>query len=136
MTSEKLSQVLFNPLPPTNLYVFIKKKLLNHQDNILDSDNFVFTSGCRIPRNSKIVVLNFRTKSSNNIACCNDFQVFGDVINQNLQNLNLEDTENLDEYNEIESTDSTKWYQSSYVMKGFKDCIVNGSSVTNTWLNS
>lgn len=137
MTSEKLSQVFFNQLQPTNLYVFIKKKLINNLDSIIDSDNFVFTSGCRIPRNSKIVVLDFRTKTFDNLSCCNEFQIFGDIVNQDLQNLQLEETEeNVDEFNEIESTDTARWYQSSYVMKGFKDCTVNGSSITNAWLNS
>ncbi|XP_050551395.1 uncharacterized protein LOC126910943 [Spodoptera frugiperda] len=137
VTSEKLSQVFFNQLQPTNLYVFIKKKVVNNLDSIIDSDNFVFTSGCRIPRNSKIVVLDFRTKTFDNLSCCNEFQIFGDIVNQDLQNLQLEETEeNVDEFNEIESTDTARWYQSSYVMKGFKDCTVNGSSITNAWLNS
>ncbi|XP_075982782.1 uncharacterized protein LOC142981016 [Anticarsia gemmatalis] len=136
VTSEKLSQIFFNQLSPTNLYVFIKKKLVNNQDNILNNDNFVFTSGCRIPRNSKIVVIDLRTKEQDHIACCNDFNVFGEV-NEDLQNLHLEDSEeNPDFFHEIESSDDVKWYQSSYVMKGFKDCIVDGSSVTNLWLNS
>lgn len=137
VTSEKLSQFFFKQLSPTNLYVFIKKKLVNNLDTILDNDNFVFTSGCRIPRNSKIIVLDFRTKTFDNLTCCNEFQIFGDMVSENLQNIVTETSdENGDEFNEIESTDDVKWYQSSYVMKGFKDCIVNGSSITNAWLNS
>lgn len=137
VTSEKLSQFFFSQLPPTNLYVFIKKKLLNNQDNVLDNDNFVLSSGCRIPQSSKIIVLDLRSKTFDNLACCNKFQIFGDIVYENFQNLQLENSdENVDELHEIESTDTIKWYQSSYVMKGFKDCIVNGSSITNAWLNS
>ncbi|CAB3245914.1 unnamed protein product [Arctia plantaginis] len=136
VTSEKLSHVFFNQIAPTNLYVFIKKKVLGHLDNIMNSDNFVFTSGCRIPRNCKIIVIDLRTKALDKITCCNEFNVFGDIVNDDLNNLQLEDTDENDVYHEIESNDNLKWYQSSYVMKGFKDCIVNGSSITNSWLNS
>lgn len=95
---------------------------MNNQDNVLDNDNFVFFSGCRIPRNSKIVVLDLRTKTFDNLSCCNEFQIFGDIVHQNFDNLQLDNSEeNVDEYHEMESTDSVKWYQSSYVMKGFKD---------------
>ncbi|XP_037876319.1 uncharacterized protein LOC101742634 isoform X2 [Bombyx mori] len=61
--------------------------------------------------------------------------VFSDV---STTDIGIEDSfnENCEELNEIESTDTIKWYQSSYVMKGFKDCIVNGSSITNTWMSS
>ncbi|XP_028166155.1 uncharacterized protein LOC135080634 [Ostrinia nubilalis] len=138
VTSETLSQVFFSSLPPTNMYVFIKKKNVSNQDEVVNPDNFVLTSGCRIPRNSRIVTLDFRSPNTENISCCNDFHVFGDAISNNLENLQIQ--ENVDDYeeefNEIESTDSLKWYQSSYVMKGFKDCTVNGSSVTNSWLES
>lgn len=117
------------------MYVFIKKKNISNQDEVLNPDNFVLTSGCRIPRNSRIVVMDFRSQNTDNISCCNDFQVFGDVISDNLENLQIQDKLSDDEeFNEIESTDSMKWYQSSYVMKGFKDCILNGSSVTNSWM--
>lgn len=135
VTSETLSQIFFSSLPPTNMYVFIKKKNISNQDEVLNPDNFVLTSGCRIPRNSRIVVMDFRSQNTDNISCCNDFQVFGDVISDNLENLQIQDKLSDDEeFNEIESTDSMKWYQSSYVMKGFKDCILNGSSVTNSWM--
>lgn len=133
VTSEKLSQIFFNQLAPTNMYVFLKKKMFNNQDNILNSDNFVFTNGCRIPWSSKIVVIDLRTKVLDNTACCNEFNIFGDIVNKNLQNLSLDDSED-DVFNEIESNDDVRWYQSSYVMKGFKDCVINGSSITNSWL--
>ncbi|CAG9789275.1 unnamed protein product [Diatraea saccharalis] len=135
VTSEMLSQVFFSSLAPTNLYVFIKKKNLEIQEDVLNGDNFISTSGCRIPRNSKIVVLDFRSDNSENVSCCSDFQVFGESISQNFKDLQIEDMlkDNEDEFNEIESTDDTKWYQSSYVMKGFKDCVVNGTSVTTSW---
>lgn len=117
------------------MYVFIKKKTESSQDSILSSNNFVLSSGCRIPRNAKVVVLNFRTENQNNIACCTDFQIFGDIItNSSLSH--IESEENYTEFYEIESTDHIKWFQSCYVMKGFKDCVVNGHSVTNQWLNS
>lgn len=102
----------------------------------MNIDNFVLTSGCRLPRNCKIIVIDLRTKGLDKVACCNEFNVFGDSVYCDLKNLRLEDIDENDEYNEIESTDDSQWYQSSYVMKGFKDCIVNGSSITNLWLNS
>ncbi|KAJ8713988.1 hypothetical protein PYW08_007608 [Mythimna loreyi] len=136
-TSEKISQFFYQQLQPTNLYVFIKKKLVNNQDTVLDNDNFVLCNGCRIPRNSKIVVLDLRSKTFDNLACCNEFKIFGDSGYQSLQNLQLEDSEdNEDDFHEIESTESVQWYQSSYVMKGFKDCYINGSSITDAWLNA
>ncbi|KAL4720029.1 hypothetical protein ACJJTC_009271 [Scirpophaga incertulas] len=135
VTSEILSQVFFSALPPTNMFVFLKKKNIDNMD-VLNTDNFIFTSGCRIPKTAKIVVMDFRNKNQNNILCCNNFPIFGDVISKNLQTLQIDDNEENEDYNEIESTDDIQWYQSSYVMKGFKDCIVNGASVTNSWLNS
>lgn len=118
------------------MYIFLKKKNTEN-DDVLNADNFVVASGCRIPRNSRIVVMDFRNKNMENVSCCNDFQIFGDVISQNLENLQIQDNlGDVDEFNEIESTDHIKWFQSSYVMKGFKDCVVNGSSVTNSWLES
>ncbi|KAG6449932.1 hypothetical protein O3G_MSEX006353 [Manduca sexta] len=131
VTSEELNQVFFNSIPPTNMYVFLRKKTLDNQDAILSTSNFTFTDGCRIPRSSKIVVIDFRTDKPASVSCCNDFQIFGDLESTKCNEINLDI-----DYNEIESTDDMKWYQSSYVMKGFKDCIVNGSSVTNQWLDS
>ncbi|XP_049877535.1 uncharacterized protein LOC126374839 [Pectinophora gossypiella] len=133
VTSEELSQAFFKPLPPTNTYVFIKKKTVN-QDVVLNHDNFVFTSGHRIPRSSKIVIIDFRSQNAGNLSCCNEFQVFGEVINEDLVKLKIEDAPECEDYHEIESTDVAKWYESTYVMKGFKDCIVNGTSVTSSWL--
>lgn len=110
---------------------------MNNQDTILDNNNFVLSSGCRIPRNSKIVILDLRSKTFDNLACCTEFKIFGDVGYQTLQNLQLRDSdENEEDFSEIESTDNVQWYQSSYVMKGFKDCYINGSSITDAWLNS
>lgn len=69
-----------------------------------------------------------------NISCCSDFEVFGDIemINHKLSSCS---EDNSDEFYEIESSETAKWFQSTYVMKGFKDCVVNGSSITNDWLN-
>ncbi|KAM3962475.1 uncharacterized protein ACR2FA_003378 [Aphomia sociella] len=138
VTSEKLSQVFFNPMGPTNMYAFIKKSTSNQE--VLNSDNFIPASGHKIPRSSRIVIMDFRTQNRENVSCCNQFQVFGDVGNTVQTVFNILSKDNLndesEEFNEIESTDSIKWYQSSYVMKGFKDCVVNGSSVTNSWLQS
>ncbi|XP_026315147.1 uncharacterized protein LOC113226645 [Hyposmocoma kahamanoa] len=135
VTSEKLSEVFFHPIPPTNTYILIKKKLTGNQDVVLNTDNFVLTSGCRIPRSCKTVVVDFRTHHGNNLSCCNEFQVFGDIISRNFDDLQIDDKED-DELNEIESTHNMKWYQSTYIMKGFKDCLVNGTSVSNIWLQS
>lgn len=136
VTSEKLSKVFFHPTPPTNTYIFIKKKLTGNQDVVLlNMDNFVLTSGCRIPRSCKTVVIDFRTSNENNLSCCNEFKVFGEIICSNLGNLQIDD-KNDEEFNEIESTNNMQWYQSTYIMKGFKDCFVNGVSVSNTWLQS
>lgn len=132
VTAEKLSQVFFNPLSPTNMYIFIKKKVIGPQDSVI-SDTFLHTSGCRIPKNSKIVVIDFRSSNRDGLNCCNDLQIFGDVKDKDVK-VTLETDE--DKLYEIESSDSGMWYQSSYVMKGFKDCVINGSSVTNTWLSS
>lgn len=132
VTSEKLSEVFFHPIPPTNTYIFIKKKLTGNQGVVLNTDNFVLTSGCRIPRSCKTVVVDFRIHNENNLFCCNEFQVFGDIVSSNLGNLQIDD-KNDDEFSEIESTNNMKWYQSTYIMKGFKDCLVNGASVSNIW---
>lgn len=131
-----MSEVFFHPIPPTNTYIFIKKKLAGNQDVVLNTDNFVLTSGCRIPRSCKTVVVDFRSHNGNNLTCCNEFQVFGEIISSNLGNLQIDEDENNDEFSEIESTNNMKWYQSTYMMKGFKDCFVNGASVSNTWLQS
>ncbi|RVE47489.1 hypothetical protein evm_007900 [Chilo suppressalis] len=102
VTSETLSRMFFSLLPPTNLYMFIKKKNIETQD-IVNGDNFILTNGCRIPRNSRIDTL---------------------------------PKDSAEDFSEIESTEEIKWYQSTYVMKGFKDCVVNGTSVTTSWQES
>lgn len=106
--------------------------------DVLNSDNFVLTNGHRIPRNSKIIIMDFRTLNQGNVACCNEFAIFGESVSEDLSKLQLQNDLvcDYDEFNEIESNETMIWYQSSYVMKGFKDCVVNGSSVTNTWLES
>ncbi|XP_037876318.1 uncharacterized protein LOC101742634 isoform X1 [Bombyx mori] len=135
VTSEKLNEMFLNTLAPTNMFVFLKKRTFNDQDALLDTSNYSFTSGHRIPASSRIIVINFRTGNTENFSCCNEFKIFSDV---STTDIGIEDSfnENCEELNEIESTDTIKWYQSSYVMKGFKDCIVNGSSITNTWMSS
>lgn len=135
VTSEELSKVFFNSLAPTNMYVFLKKNPVCNTD-IVCHDSFVLVNGYKIPRSCKIVVLDFKAQTPENLACCNKFQVFGDVISKNLDHLNINSDNTEQDFNEIESTEYTKWFQSTYVMKGFKDCIVNGNSVTNTWVES
>lgn len=130
-----MSEVFFQPIPPTNTYVFIKKKLTGNQNLVLNTDNFVLTSGCHVPRSCKTVVVDFRAHNENNLSCCNKFQVFGDIISGNLSNLQIDDKID-DDFSEIESTNNMKWYQSTYIMKGFKDCQINGGSVSNMWLQS
>ncbi|XP_053614097.1 uncharacterized protein LOC128677355 [Plodia interpunctella] len=134
VTSESLSKVFFDSLPPTNMHIFIRRNSLNNL-NIPNSDSFELTSGCRIPRKTKIVVMNFRTNKEN-VSCCNDFEIFGETGGNN-EDLDMEKKINFEEeFEEMESTDTMKWYQSTYVMKGFKDCVVNGNSVTNSWNDS
>ncbi|XP_059053432.1 uncharacterized protein LOC131847798 [Achroia grisella] len=133
VTSEMLGQVFFNMMAPTNMYVFIKKSTNNLE--LINNDNFVPVDGHRIPRSSRIVLIDFRTQNAKNLSCCNQFQIFGDIGN-NLYDNAKKDNDETNDFNEIESTDKIKWYQSSYVMKGFRDCVVNGSSVTNMWLKS
>ncbi|XP_046971357.1 uncharacterized protein LOC124538357 [Vanessa cardui] len=135
VTSEKLSEVFFNSISPTNMYVFLKKNPLCNQD-IVCSDSFVFVNGYKLPRSCKVVVLDFKAQNPENISCCNKFQVFGDVISKNLDNLNINSDDSGHNFNSIESTNEIKWFQSAYIMKGFKDCVVNGSSVTNAWCES
>ncbi|XP_023940392.1 uncharacterized protein LOC112047493 [Bicyclus anynana] len=130
VTSDKLSQIFFNTLSPTNMYIFIKKNISNNQD-VVCADTFLSVDGYRLPRSCKIVCLDFRTQNHQNVSCCHKFQIFGDAINVNIDQLNTDEEV---EFNEIESTDDKRWFQSSYIMKGFKDCTVNGSSVTNAWL--
>lgn len=103
------------------------------QESVISSDTFIYTSGCRIPRNSNIIVIDFRTTNQEGVKCCNDFKIFGDVRNEVVQPTAFETDE---DFHEIGPSDTAAWYQSTYVMKGFKDCIVNGSSVTSTWLTS
>lgn len=132
VTSEKLSQVFFDSLHPTNMYLFMKKSTTSNLD-VVCNDSFVLINGYRIPKSCKVVALDFRNQNPENISCCNKFQIFGDMISKDLDNLKL-DCNLDDDFTEIESTHDIKWFQSNYIMKGFKDCIVNGSSVTNTWL--
>ncbi|XP_072929928.1 uncharacterized protein [Epargyreus clarus] len=134
VTSESLSKVFFDTISPTNMYIYLKKKVSSNQD-VVCGDSFVYISGCRIPRSAKIVVLDFSTPNKESLSCCNDLQVFGDVISEDLDKLKLQESA-IHNFDEIESNDSATWFQSSYVMKGFKDCIVNGISVTNAWLES
>ncbi|XP_068618986.1 uncharacterized protein [Battus philenor] len=136
VTSGQLNKVFYDPLPPTNLYIFIKKKKVNRQD-LVCSDSFVSINGYRLPRNSKIIVINFRNENRENLICCNDFPIFDEVVSNKMVNLNISEndySQTDEDYAHIESTNTMCWFQSSYVMKGFKDCIVNGSSITNTWL--
>lgn len=107
--------------------------MLGTQETVI-SDTFEHINGYRIPRTSKIVVIDFRTDNYDDVACCNKFQIFGDNIVKNQQSSsNVEDSDAL---YEIESTENELWYQSCYAVKGFKDCVVNGTSITNTWLTS
>lgn len=135
MTSEMLSQAFSSPLPPTNMHVFIRKGATNYPDTVLNSDSFLPASGSRIPKSSRVYTIDFRNPNEDKIPCCNNFEIFGDVISDDMVKLQINESSDM-EFCEIQSTDLVKWYQSTYVMKGFKDCIVNGSSVTNTWLES
>ncbi|CAH4036913.1 unnamed protein product [Pieris brassicae] len=132
VTSEKLSKVFFEPLSPTNMYVFLKKELLNNQQ-VVCSDTFLHINGYRMPRSCKVVVLNFPANPKNT-TCCNDFKIFGNGPSEGLSKLSLDDSSD-DDFHEIESSDKVQWFQSTYVMKGFKDCVVNGSSIINSWLH-
>lgn len=123
-------------MTPTNMYVFLSKKCVGIPD-ITNCENFQQTSGCRIPSKSRIFVIDFRTQNLDSVVCCNKIQIFGDVKSPPAPEENAETT-NMDkenDYHEIESTDTMTWYQSSYIMKGFKDSLVNGNSITNLWLN-
>ncbi|CAG9565426.1 unnamed protein product [Danaus chrysippus] len=135
VTSDKLSKVFFDSLAPTNMYVFVKKIPLNNQD-VVCSDQFVLINGYKIPKSCKVIVLDFRSHNPDNISCCNKFEVFGDVISNSIGNLVLDDSTQENYFSDIESSNKVKWFQSSYVMKGFKDSFINGCSVTNTWLDS
>lgn len=113
------------------------KKKNTDSNGLVCSDNFVQINGYRLPRNCKIVIMDFRMHNEEDLSCCNGFQIFDEVVNKRLHNLKISENDNyrqIEDYNEIESTDTITWYQSSYVMKGFKDCIVSGSSITNKWL--
>lgn len=114
------------------MYIFLKKKANATHDTVC-CENFQETSGCRIPRSSKIVVVDFRSKNLDSVACCNKIQIFGDVVTNTSPEA---ETDQDVEYHEIESSAAATWYQSSYIMKGFKDAVVDGSSVVNGWLTS
>ncbi|XP_041969582.1 uncharacterized protein LOC121726334 [Aricia agestis] len=130
-TSEELGKVFFESIAPTNMYIFIKKKVLNNQE-VVCSDDFIFLRGYRVPNKCKVVNIDFKSKSNVKVTCCNNFDVFGD-ISEALDQMSIINDKKTFENCEFESTDDSKWFQSSYVMKGFKDCFVNGSSVTNSW---
>ncbi|KAJ0173655.1 hypothetical protein K1T71_010804 [Dendrolimus kikuchii] len=133
VTSEKLCQVFSNIMTPMNMYVFIKKRLTNTQDVKISTDSFELTAGFRIPSKTRVVVIDFRMENNDNTSCCNDFKIFGDTPTNDYNRL---DSDCHEEFCEIQSTDVAKWYQSTYVMRGFKDCVVNGNSVINDWLHS
>lgn len=134
VTTDVLGKVFQNTLPPTNMHVLLKKK--NSTCDVVCTDSFVLSNGYRLPRSSKVVVIDFRTENHENLSCCNNFSVFEEVISKNFTDLKICDIENdAEDYNEIESSSTMTWYQSCYVMKGFRDCIVSGSSVTNKWLH-
>lgn len=109
---------------------------LSNQSVMLNGNSFLPASGSRIPKSSKVFIIDFRNLSQENFTCCHDYEFYSDTISDDLVNLKIksDDDSVVSEFTEIQSSDSTKWFQSSYVMKGFKDCIVNGSSVTNLWL--
>ncbi|CAK1553922.1 unnamed protein product [Leptosia nina] len=134
VTSDKLysENIFLETLSPTNMYVFIKKVPMTNQQAVCNDTFVQVTNGYRIPRSCKIITFNFKGGNQEKTACCNDFQIFGDVLNQDLSKMSISD----DEFNEIESTDKAIWFQSTYVMKGFKDCVVKDQSITNTWLAS
>lgn len=128
-----MSQIFFDSLPPTNMYLFLKKSG-SYKTNVVCVDSFVLINGFRVPRTCKVITFDFREQNPDNISCCSKFQIFGDIISKNLDNLKISNDSIDDNFVEIESTQDIKWFQSNYIMKGFKDCIVNGNSVTNTWL--
>ncbi|VVD01585.1 uncharacterized protein LOC126972565 [Leptidea sinapis] len=133
VTSEQLSKIFYEPLPPTKMYIFLKI-LSQKQQDVICHDSFVIVNGYKIPKSCKVVIINFRT-SNTNMTCCNEFEVFSDQISNSLSQVSIEG-EDSDALDEIETTENVKWFQSMYVMKGFKDCIVNGSSITNSWFQS
>lgn len=61
------------------MYVFIKRKITSNPDGIVCSDDYVLVKGYKIPKNCKIVNVNFGGKSSLNVQCCNHFKIFGDI---------------------------------------------------------
>lgn len=115
------------------MYIFLKKSNPSKPE-IVCVDSFVLLNGFRVPKTCKVITINFREQNPDKISCCSKFQIFGDIISKNLNNLKISNDSIDDDFIEIESTHDTKWFQCNYVMKGFKDCVVNGNSVTNTWL--
>lgn len=131
-TCEDLSKIFFKPLAPTNMYVLLQKKCEPNKQLIVNPDSFTFAGECRVPMSCKVVVVDLRKQMKEKMNCCRDFQIYNDVIYNKAAG-------NLTKHNDIcefVSTDTVKWYQCNYVVKGFKDCLVNGSSISNTWLNS
>lgn len=113
------------------MYVYLQKK---SNDIIVNTDSFKLVQDCKIPTNSKVVVINFRKQVKENISCCKDFHIFQDEsFDTSIKVDNWNINKNVDMY-DMKSTDDMQWFQSSYVVKGFKDCIVNGSSISNTWI--
>lgn len=137
ITCPDFNKILTDPLPPTNMHVFVQKRVTSKEELLVNSDNFYLTSGCMLTRYSKTITIDFRSQDKAKVSCCGNFQIYQEPVPDVANHLKVKLNDHIENEEsaefEIISTDDFKWYQSIYVVEGFRDCIVNGTSVTNTW---
>ncbi|XP_039278823.1 uncharacterized protein LOC111046876 [Nilaparvata lugens] len=138
MTSDELNTILDHQMCPTNTFILIK----TDRNTTIKSDVFHQKDHFRIPAKSvglKFVFTSDIRTDDKKCCCIEDMSFFFCSPKQSDSTTRLcHDHHKLETIDLIEEDDSdsenSNWFQFNYVIKGFKDYKLNGSSVTNLWM--
>lgn len=145
-TSDVLATMTSLPLPPTNMYLLIKRAQtesicnLSSLTKIDDANIFVPFNGCRFTKTTRLALIQLKLKTASSIS----FNIFEEE-HSGLSKLHIDSDdggsecdkrEYLQNMSKLESCEEFQWFQSAVIFKGFKDSFANGSSITNLWLKN
>lgn len=125
MFAQEWLTAMQNPLPLTNTYVLMKKRLRSKSDDE-ESRGGIFTpsENFSLPSRARNTVIVLEYDDSKNLNCCSNIKVFEDSQSE---------ADGRAEENGVGENVNNCWQESKLVLKGFKDCIVNNKSATELW---
>ncbi|RZF36423.1 hypothetical protein LSTR_LSTR010843 [Laodelphax striatellus] len=140
MTSDELNSILDHQMCPTNTFILMK----TDRKTIIKSDLFHLKDHFRIPPKAvglKFVFTSDLRTEDKKCCCVEDMSFFfcspkqydSTTSSRLCHDFKLETVEPSEGDNDNDSENSN-WFQFNFAIKGFKDCKLNGSSVTNLWM--